>query len=269
MIDRDSGGAEIVPPTYELSDEELQRLTDELIDMRTAEYSPEERFVSVVVNPQDPRSNVARHIERVVFEKRFKNNGAVELAEAYGPYESASTFFIVLDRQNRRPMSALRVIQNSPSGLMALNDLESEFHVSKENAIVMHGMDDLNTVLDIATVARMPDYKTELKAVTLAYRSMFVWAERHSIEHFVSMIHDGPHKRMTQYFGIPFSPLAGTPPGPYFGSEKTHPVYGKRSEFIEKMTRHMYFRPKGWLANKALQTMVKATNDNLLSLDDY
>jgi hypothetical protein len=268
MIDLDRAAEEITPPTYSLSPEKVAQLTANLIDdPRTVEVPTKYQFAAVKVGPNDPESNLARHLERVVFERAF-NNDASLMTEAYRPYEPASTFFIVLDRKNRQAAVALRVIQNSPAGFMSLNDVEDEeFGLNKEEVMAAHHMDNLDEVLDIATVAMLPEYRRQAGPVIRGYRAMFVWAQEHGIRHFVSMIDEGPLEKMKQFFGIPFELMHGAKPAPYMGSKMTYPVYGYQPEFIPKMGQHMR-TPSGLLAHRALLAMVKGRDDAALVLGD-
>ncbi len=268
MIDQDQTAREIIPPTYSLSPEKVAEYTADLIDdPRTLEVPAKYQFAAIKVGSNEPQSNLARHLERVVFERAFENDAAL-MTEAYRPYEPASTFFIVLDRKNRQAAGALRVIRNSPAGFMSLNDVEDEeFGLDKDEVIAAHHVDDLDELLDIATVAMLPEYRRQAGPVIRGYRAMFVWAQEHGIKHFVSMIDEQPLEKMKQFFGIPFELMHGAKPAPYMGSKMTYPVYGYAPEFIPKMGQHMR-TPSGLLAHRALLTMVKGRDDVALVLGD-
>lgn len=254
-------------PSYDISDEQVERLTARLIGERGADAAPGHRFVAIAVDGDSPYSNIGRHIERVVFEARFGND-AQQMGEGYGRYDQASQFFISIDREKKVASGVLRIIRNSPSGLKTLNDIEGHpFYVGLEDVEKAHGIDDLDTVWDVGTVAVLPEYRGGKSAASVQlYRAMYLSALSEGIDHLVSAIEDDVLPKMKGYLGIPFVPLAGAKPGPYMGSEKTHPVYGYVPDFYAKMSRHMR-TPKGLMAHAALKRLVQGSEDDALILD--
>lgn len=254
------------PVQYTLNPKQLVELTHELIAARTMDISSEHRFVAVEVGGDETYANLGRHIERVVFEAVFGND-AQQMEEEYGPYEAASRFFISIDRVTGQITGVLRVIQNSAQGLKTLNDVQGDpFNVATEDVIEQHAIDDPNKVWDVGTVAVLPEHRKGSKAVSVQlYRAMYLAAREQGIDHLVSIIDDKPFKDMTTFLGIPFVPLAGAVPGPYLGSEKSHPVYGYVPEFYEKMSRHRKTMA-GYLARHALDRLVEGSEDGSITL---
>lgn len=271
MIDRlPNPSSEIIPPRYELSAEELAVITDELIESRAGDLPSNVQFVSVLVGPHQAAANVARHIERAVFETKFISNDVDFMTAAYAPYEDASKFFIVLDRASRKAASALRIIPDSAAGLMTLNDIEKEpFKMDKQRVLADYGITDLSTVLDVSTVATLPEYRgRDSDATPFAYRSMFVWAQQHGKDYLVSMIDEPVYNGMKQFYGFPFELIKGAQPGDYMDSAVTYPVIGYVPDFIRTMEEQERTSRAASLVKRALDTMIRGDNDHLLLIDD-
>ena len=215
----------------------------------------------------DPASDVARYVERAVFEKYFQND-AEKMREEYGPYEDASRFFLTIDQTTRQPVGALRIIQDSDVGLKVFNDAEKEEQLapfSHEAAMRHHGIDSLDSTWEVGTVAVMPRYRDTDAAVQL-YRAMYTAAVGNEVEHLVSAIDTRPLKKMTKYLGIPFVPLMGTKPFEYLGSATTQLVYGYVPEFypqMSKMAKRKY-SIKSRIAKKALDQLVFGKEDDAI-----
>ena len=264
-IEGQPGGASI---SYVLPPGQVAVLTEELLVARTMNVSSQHRFVAVEVDSGSTYANLGRHIEREVFEAEFGNT-ADKMIEEYSPYEEASGFFLSIDRAKARTTGVLRVIRNSPNGFKTLDDISKEpFSISKQEALNYHSIDNLDEVWDVGTVAVIPDYRSGEGAVSIQlYRAMYLSAVDHDIEHLVSIIDDKPLKRMTQFLGIPFVPLAGAEPRPYLGSKSSQPVYGYVPEFYEKMSRHKK-TINGRLAGTALDRLVDGSEDDAILLQD-
>lgn len=260
-------------PNYSLSSADVKQLTEELLAERVPEAMPEdERFITIELGPGSRFANIGRHIEAVVFQEAFKNN-AQEMAQAYLPYEDNSRFFVSVDRIEGVPTGVLRVIGNSPAGLMTLNDAEKEpFSVSPQDVANKHDITDFDKVWDVGTVAVLPEHRHGQGPVSIQlFRAMYSSARKHGIEHLVSMVDDKLLHKLQGVLGIPFGPLAGSKPGPYMGSKKTHAIYGYVPDFYEKMNK-LRKSAKGRLLAKlaigdSLERLVEGSKDDLIFLD--
>lgn len=251
---------------YDLSPDRIKALSAQLLQERTADIPEKYRYVAIEVAGSEAYADLARTIERTVFEASF-NNDAEEMAKEYGPYEDASIFFVSIDREKQQPTGALRIIKNSEAGFKTFNDIQEEpFYVDQQKAMQYHSMHDLDKVWDIGTIAVLPEYRSGQGAVSVQlYRAVYLAALHHDIEHFVSLIDEMPLKKMREHLAIPFETLADAQPGPYLGSEKSHPVYGYVPEFFDKANRQR-FTLKGMLARKALNRLLKGTEDDSIVL---
>jgi hypothetical protein len=242
MINNDNGfGAEKIAPSYELSDAKIHLLTSELLSERASDMPIDIPVAVIEVNGNSKFANIGRQIERSVFEARFGND-AKQMQKEYGPYESASRFFISVNRDTEEATGVLRVIENSSNGLKTLNDIQNDpFSISLDTFIKKHNISDLDKVWDIGTVASLSSSKAEglLSSIKL-YRAMYLSAHGddsetsnngNSIEHIVSIVDSKLIRMLERYLLIPFEPLAGSEPMPYLGSKSSQAVYGHVAEF--------------------------------------
>lgn len=255
---------------YDLSDSELKQLTGQLLEERLPESN--ESVICYRLDNDSPYANVARSVEREVFEKYFGNDAEVMTRE-YGPYEDQSIFFLSIDQDSKAPAGVLRVIENGPSGLKTLNDLEdaaasdaaSMPQITAEEAQRYHGIESFDDCWDVGTVAVRKGYRSDTLTSVQLYRALYVSALNEDIEHFISIIAEKPYEKMTKYLGIPFVPLAGSEPFAYLGSEANQAAYGDVTEFYTKMSRKRW-TVRGALARRALNPLVKGTQDHALQL---
>lgn len=247
---------------YLLPTDEMHRRVAELL----ADQPPktDDRVVCYQLE-SDALSDVARTVERTVFEKRFGNN-ASQMNDIYGSYEDASMFFLVVDQVNAQPVGALRVIQNSDAGLMTLNTLPSESTDAPIGEIqAHHGMESLDDCWDIGTVAVLPEYRRSgQSASVLLYRAMTLSAIQHDISHIISVIDEKPLETMVKYLGISFEPLFATKPFSYEGSDVSVAVHGYVPELIPRAKRKS-ITLHGLLARKALLPLAWGTKDDAIT----
>jgi hypothetical protein len=261
------GSGESLRGRYDMSAEQMRVLSARILNERAADVPDKYRYVAMEIDGAEQYADIGRYVERTVFEQAFGND-TTEMEREYGSYENASTFFVSFDREKQSPSGALRVISESPAGFKTFNDIASEpFYIDQDHATHYHDINDLNKVWDIGTVAVLPEYRSGQGAVSVQlYRAVYLAALHHDIEHFVSIIDEIPLTKMRDYLAIPFEPLADSHPGPYLGSGKSHAVYGYVPEFFEKANRKRYTL-KGLLARKALNRLIKGTEDDAILLD--
>lgn len=252
--------------SYDLTTDEVAALTAELLASLAGAWPDRYRYVGIELPGQSRFSDIARHIERVVFEDCFGNDAA-EMTAEYGPYEAASVFFVSIDRSTELPSGALRVIGNSAQGLKTLNDARSApFNIRLEDVATQHGIGDPASVWDAGTVAVLPEHRSGEGAVSVQlYRAMYLSAIQHGIDHLVSIIDDVPLRKLVEYLGIPFVPLADSAPGPYLGSVKSQAVYCHIPDFQPRTRRHRW-TVRGFLARKPLARLARGSEDDALSL---
>jgi hypothetical protein len=214
---------------YDLSESETKDLTEEFLSTKTVAVA--ERFVCYEIDGADRFANIARQIEREVFEDTFGNDPAM-LTNEYRPYEESSLFFLMVDTQAREPAGVLRMIRNSPAGLKTLVDMEDPTKtptaVRTDDVRSFHGIDDLDRCWDGATSAVRRRYRRRLATVHVdVLRCWYAAALREDVEHFVSILDAPVYKVARDFLGVPLVALADTPPFTYMDAPNSQAVYAR------------------------------------------
>lgn len=233
---------------YDLSDRELSGCADSFL--RSHPPRAASRYACYRVGGTSPWANMGRTIEGRVFFDSFGDTVETML-QAYGPYESASTFFVSFDVASASPVGALRVVSYSPAGFMTLNDVASgnlcstsgdPVQVGVAEVCEFHHIDDLSSCLDIGTIAVLPEHRAKgndgITTSIQLFRAVYLSAIAEDVEHIVSVIDKKLLQSMTLFFGIPFVSLAGTLPLAYLGSAESHAVYCHVPELYGAVDRH-------------------------------
>ena len=203
---------------YDLDEATFRRVTADAL-ARFSELHG--RLVALAVGTADPLADVARTVERQVFEESFGNDAATMAAE-YRQYEDDSLFFVVLDRRTGLPAGAARVIDG---GGKTLHDAPACIGVDLDTILSAHGM-RTGRIWDYATMAVLPGYRgrSSLVVSTLLYRTFLKAGRRADVCHMVAMLDRRAHRNLT-LVGVPFVPIAGSEPFEYLGSPSTRALY--------------------------------------------
>ena len=214
---------------YTLSEDELVSLSQLLL----AEQPPtvSERFVGYMVEGTEEASNLARHVERVVFEERFELDDA-KMTRLYGPYETSSTFFLVMDTQESRPAGVARVGRNGPAGLLTLNDAATMVGFSVEDFKAHYKVDSLDDVWDLGTTTVLKEYRAFDNHLVsqICYHCFWARAMHEGIKHYVTIL-DGDIRRTFALLGLPFAPFPGTGEVTHEGSTDSMFMYAPPADF--------------------------------------
>jgi hypothetical protein len=207
----------------DLVEAELRQLADRVIDPASAQP-----FGVYVLRSDDPASELARHVERVVFLEAFGNTPEL-LAREYDPYEPSSTFLCVLDHRRKMPAGVMRLIVPSDAGLKSLDDLELVWGEKLDALLPRSGVTyGRQHVWDIATLAVGVDYRGRAASglVSLAlYQALCMSASQAGTEWFVSIL-DAAVLRMVQgQMRRPFSNFDGIAAQRYLDSKSSLPVW--------------------------------------------
>lgn len=214
---------------YTLNEEELDFLSKRLL----AEQPPSinERFVGYMLDGTTEASNLARHVERVVFEERFGLNDAA-MTRLYSPYETASTFFLVVDRSNSRPVGTARTGRNCPAGILTLNDASEMVQYSLEAFRSHYKVDNMDEVWDLGTTVVLKEYRAIDNHLVsqICYRCFWARAMHEGIKHYVTIL-DGDIRRTFALLGLPFEPFPGTGEVFHEGSKDSMFMYAPPAGF--------------------------------------
>lgn|GEM_PF-712068 len=220
--------AGVIERRYDLTKQEAGRLiSDTLVEQGLSG----EKFMCLSFGADHPMSNVARTVEKDVFEPVFGNDLSVMKSE-YDAYETGSRFLMVIDTETKQAAGVLRILQDSPAGLKSLDDMW-QFGVTAEQLKRNNNVQNLSEWWDIGTIAVAPEYRGNFSGYqvsTLLYRSLFVSAKREGIKNMVTLI-DKKARAGLQFLGIPFKDIPGTHPAGYLGSKETYPMYGDVTTF--------------------------------------
>jgi hypothetical protein len=192
------------------------------------------RYFCAVVEDGSPMANVARKVEREVFEEKFGNDSK-RMAEIYGPYEEASTFLVVFDRQNERAIGTVRLVWDSPAGNMTLSE-PWRYGCTETEINQRYGLDDPDArarTFDIGTLAVLPEYRGKLsglKASTLLYRTVFLEGSRRGMRMATAII-DPAARRNSDLLGIPFENICDSEPFDFEGSKGSMAIIGDFTNF--------------------------------------
>lgn len=226
---------------YDISSEQLQDLSARFLE--TQPKLPDSAgFVGYTIEADSQYSNIGRALEHEVFLEAFGNDA--ELLEAeYGPYESASKFFVVFSAADKRPAGVLRVIENSEEGLKTLNDIEHEpLNLPIDSVMEAHNIESLDDCWDIGTLAVLPEYRGKgLKshwAAIMLYRAMYTSAMEQGVKHMVTIMDKRAHKGM-QIMGIPLKPIMDSESFSYLDSAVSTALHGDIPTFYDEMAQHL------------------------------
>jgi hypothetical protein len=192
------------------------------------------RFLALAVAPASPLADVARTVERQVFEESFGNDTATMIAE-YRRYEDDSLFFLVLDRRTGRPAGAARVIDG---GGKTLDDAPARIETELSTIVALHSLDS-GRIWDFATLAVLPAYrggKSGLTVSSLLYRTFLNAGRLAGVRHIVALLDRRAHRNLN-LLGVEFVPMAGAEPFEYLGSPATEALYVPFAELIPSISR--------------------------------
>jgi hypothetical protein len=180
------------------------------------------RFVALAVGPASALADVARTVERQVFEETFGMTRDT-MVEEYRAYEDDSLFFVVLDRRTGLPAGAARVIDG---GGKTLDDAPDCIDMPLSTIVAVHAMHS-GRIWDFATLAVLPEYRdgrSGLVVSSLLYRTFLNAGRRAGVRHIVCMLDRRAHRNLA-LIGVEFAPMAGSDPFEYLGSPSTAALY--------------------------------------------
>lgn len=214
---------------YDLSDLERNALTAQFLSTKRLGCN---RFACFALESTDPFANIARQLEREVFEDAWGNDPATMKRE-YGPYDESSVFFMVVDTHDRVPAGVVRMIRNSSAGLKTIVDLDdcvkspiAPTVIGVADVMRHHRIDDLDRCWDGATAAIPRRYRRRMTAVHVhIFRVMALAAMRENIQHFVAVLDAPVVKAARDVLGLPLVPLVDTPPFTHMDAPDNQAVY--------------------------------------------
>ncbi|MEP6623504.1 MAG: hypothetical protein ABJC79_03615 [Acidimicrobiia bacterium] len=136
--------------------EELRELATPVIE---AAGSPDEPFGIYIFSADQPESELARHIERTVFDETFGNPSELLDAE-YLPYEGTTLFYTVLDHRRRLPAGMMRIILPSDLGLKTFQVIRDAWSADIDATLTRSKfVENLDLAWDVTTLAVGGEYR--------------------------------------------------------------------------------------------------------------
>jgi hypothetical protein len=247
---------------YDMSDPERDALTAQFLSTKKLGCG---RFACFALESTDPFANIARQLEREVFEDSWGNDSAM-MKKEYGPYDESSVFFMVVDTHDKVPAGVLRMIRNSSAGLKTIVDLDDSIKspiaptvIPVADVMRHHGIDDLDRCWDGATAAIPRRYRRRLGATHVQImRIVALAAMRENIQHFVAVL-DAPVVRAARdVLGLPLAPLAGTPPFTHMDAPNNQAVYAHVPSLLgiaQRRNRKVGQKIRDCFAEKTMPTL--------------
>lgn len=223
-------------PTYNLSLEQAQASCAEFLNSQ--ENRPKTRFGCYLISGSDEYSNLGRFVEGQVFMDTFGNTPDVMETE-YGPFEKASTFFVVVDHEANLPVGVMRIIENSEAGLKSLVDLERTPLKLKPEEVYEGYNIDPGKCVDLGTLAVLPQYRgpaADFIPASLTYRTLFLTVlDNPKFEHVVTIVDENALRNL-QFFKFPFQPIFNSEALSYLDSPNSYAMIAQNSAFYPEVT---------------------------------
>lgn len=222
--------------------EELDLVQEELRELATtvveAAGSPSEPFGVYVFGAAEPESELARHIERTVFEETFGNPREL-LDEEYGPYEASTVFYCVIDHRRRLPAGMMRIILPSDQGLKTFQVIENVWGVPTEQVMERSGTtSDLTRAFDVTTLAVAADYrgKSTDGLISLGlYQTLVRSGLEGGARFLVTILDMKPFDLIQTFTHNCFQEFAGIEAKSYLDSPLSIPVYLEFTEWLPRL----------------------------------
>lgn len=155
----------------------------------------------------------------------------------FAPYESASVFLAVVDR-DELVRATMRIVTPGPAGLKTLVDAaNAPWHLDATRAAAAVGIDPART-WDIATLGAAPGLGRHRLAVTAAlYHGLTLAARRNRVKSLLMTVDERVRGILQHAFGLHTAALPGAKPYPFEGSPASTPVFGHCAQMLDVQRR--------------------------------
>ena len=202
---------------------ELQQLVDEV-----TLPDPAAPFGAYIWSSSEPGAELGRYLEREVFAEFFGNSPEM-LADEYGPYDDASSFFCVVDHRRSLPAGVLRVLSPSAAGFKSLHDIERVWSQPLEDVTARTGVEfEPTRMWDVATLAVHAEYRGAATSglVSLAlYQALVTASLQCGVDWWVTVLDVVVLDLIQSQCQSPFSYFRGLGPMSYLDSPSSVPVW--------------------------------------------
>ncbi len=190
----------------------------------------------LVFDPDGRVLDSARECEAEVFLAWFGNTRE-QLCSEYGRYEDSSVFLAVADGDDQVHAAARLLVPGGHAGLKTLVDMEAHpWSVDGRRSSAAVGL-DLSSTWEVATLGARGSSASEGARLSLAlYHGLMNVARVNDMSSFIAIL-DQRVRRLLGSVGILTSPLPGTGPAPYLGSQASLPVYAHYARMRDNQRR--------------------------------
>ena len=225
---------EVTGRTLDLVKEELRELGTRVV---ADAGNPPEPFGLYAFDASAPESELARAVERSVFDEFFGNSAEMLDAE-YGPYEESTVFLCVMDQRRKLPAGTVRAILPSPRGFKSLHDFETVWERPLDPILGPIGIDPLrDDVYDITTIAVDADYRGKATDGLISlglYQAIMELARFRGVRWLVSIMDLVVIDLIDGLVAAPFRRYPGVEPINYLDSPASVPVYCDYQEWVPR-----------------------------------
>jgi hypothetical protein len=229
--------AELPTYKYDLPENRVNKLC--AVFLRSVPFHPASRFGCYILDSQDKYSDLGRYIEGKIFNETFSNDPLLMMKE-YGPYDTASTLFVVIDHETKMPVGSLRIIRPSKAGLKSLVDLASTpLQITPSQFYKEYSLNPRECV-DLAIIAverRYRGKKFDFIPSLLLYRTLYTQVLLDSRYAAVVSIIDKKPYHLLLNLGMPFKPIFDSHPFTYLNSGVSYAVFARTSDFLPSVSQ--------------------------------
>lgn len=222
-------------PTIDLVREEMRELASSVIE---AAGNPTEPFGQYVFLSDEPQAELARYVERTVFQKWFGNSPEL-LDSEYKAYEASTVFLCIIDHQRRLPAGMARMTLPAANGFKTLNDIEAVWKRPLAETLEATGLDwDLGRVWDVLTIAVMDEYRGKATEglLTLSILQFGTQGPRLCGGRWTVTVMDLNVLRLVQEMvGTPYRLFPGVESISYLDSPASVPVFADFDEWLPRL----------------------------------
>lgn len=184
------------PDYHPITVEAERTLVAELLEHTPEFQVTQTKFGLATLGPYSRYSNLARSIESEVFDEYFDND-PILMKQEYGPYEDASKFFLVIDREEGRKAGVMRLLHNSDIGLKATQDVQTMGLTTLEEGQILSafGVASPESTVEIATIAVAPEYRgarTDQLVSASMYRALYQYCLSNGYTDLIAVIDAKP-----------------------------------------------------------------------------
>ena len=224
-----------VRPDLDLVQEELRELATPVVE---AAGNPEEPFGIYVFTADQPEAELARHVERTVFDETFGNPRELLDAE-YAPFEDSTVFYCVIDHRRRLPAGMMRIILPSTRGLKTFQVIEEAWGQDVTAVLERTGVEwDQDLAWDVTTLAVAGEYrgKSTDGLISLGlYQTLVRSALEGGARWHVTILDMKPLELIQTFTHGAFFGFEGLEPRSYLDSPLSVPMFVDYEEWVPRI----------------------------------